>query len=36
MYRITHSVSEMMAHRMPEVEVIGNMVPTNLIPFKIA
>lgn len=26
----------MMAHRMPEVEVIGNMVPPHLIPFKIA
>lgn len=36
MYALNYLVSEMMTHRMPEVEVIGNMVPPNLIPFKIA
>lgn len=36
MYAIPYSVSEMLTQHYPHLEIIGNMVPSHLIPFKIA
>lgn len=36
MYHNDNAVSELITQRFPYLEVIGNMVPAHLIPFKIA